>query len=135
MSPTLLITPALGSAIVSAAEEAKIDRDQLLHQASLVTTVADRIDADDATSVLRSLKAFVSTIEAQRKAAKEPALDIGRGGGFGGWHAFIRMRHAAQEAYTNNQKSHQKKLISNSVSTLQHTRPQQHATRARPDPW
>jgi len=78
MTATLLITPALGSAIVSAADEACQTRDQLLHQAGLVTTVTDRIDADDATAVLRSLKAFVSTIETQRKLAKEPALDIGR---------------------------------------------------------
>lgn len=78
MSEALLITPSLGAAVVTAAETARITRDELLHQAALVTTVTDRIDADDAIAVLRDMKEFTRTIEAQRTAAKAPALDIGR---------------------------------------------------------
>lgn len=78
MSESILITPSLGTALVSAAESARTERDALLHQAALVTTVADRIDADDATNVLRNLKGFLTAIEAQRTAAKAPVLDIGR---------------------------------------------------------
>jgi hypothetical protein len=78
MSESILITPSLGSAVVTAAEAARISRDELLHQAAMVTKVEDRIDADDATNVLRSLKAFANTIETARTAAKAPALDLGR---------------------------------------------------------
>lgn len=78
MSEALLITPALGSAVVTAADTARVTRDELLHAAALVTTVGDRIDADDATAVLKKLKDFSREIEAQRMTAKAPALDIGR---------------------------------------------------------
>lgn len=78
MSEALLITPSLGSAIVTAADQARIERDQLLHQAALVVQVADRIDADDATTVLRGLKGFEVTIEQARTQAKAPVLEIGR---------------------------------------------------------
>jgi hypothetical protein len=75
---SILIAPSLGSAVVSAAESARVTRDELLHSAALVTTVADRIDADDALNVLKGLKDFGREIEAQRTAAKAPALEIGR---------------------------------------------------------
>lgn len=78
MSEALLITPALGSAIVTAADQARVERDELLHQAALVVSVADRIDADDATTVLRNLKAFETAIEQARTQAKAPVLEIGR---------------------------------------------------------
>ena len=78
MSDALLITPSLGSAIVTSADEARIERDELLHQAALVVSVADRIDADDATTVLRGLKAFETSIEQARTQAKAPVLEIGR---------------------------------------------------------
>lgn len=78
MSEVLLITPAIDRAEVVSAEVARIRRNELLHSAALVTTVADRIDADDATTVLRALKDFTREIETQRSAAKAPALEIGR---------------------------------------------------------
>lgn len=78
MSEALLITPSLGAAIVTSADAARIERDELLHQAALVVQVADRIDADDATTVLRGLKAFETTIEQARTQAKAPVLEIGR---------------------------------------------------------
>lgn len=78
MSSALLITPALGDSVVASAETARITRDELLHSAALVTTVADRIDADDATAVLKRLKDFTREIETQRNSAKAPVLDIGR---------------------------------------------------------
>lgn len=75
---TLLITPAIESAIVTAADAARVQRDSLLKQSSEVTTVKDRIDADDATNVLRTLKAYTNEIESARVLAKAPALDISR---------------------------------------------------------
>ena len=78
MSDALLITPSLGAAIVTSADAARVERDELLHQAALVVQVADRIDADDATTVLRGLKAFETTIEQARTQAKAPVLEIGR---------------------------------------------------------
>lgn len=75
---SLIITPNIGSAIVTSADAARLTRDELIKSAALVTTVTDRIDADDATGVLKSLKDFTREIEAQRTAAKAPALEIGR---------------------------------------------------------
>jgi hypothetical protein len=78
MSAALIITPGIGSAIVTAAEAARHKRDDLLTAAGLVTTVADRIDADDAMEVFRSLKGFSKEIETQHRVAKAPVLDLGR---------------------------------------------------------
>lgn len=75
---SLLITPILSEAIVTAADAAKLRRDELLRTASFVTTVTDRVDADDATIVLKSLKDFTREIETHRTAAKAPVLEIGR---------------------------------------------------------
>ena len=78
MSDALLITPSLGSAIVTAASQARIERDALVELATLVVQVVDRIDADDATAVLRGLKMFEVQIEQARTKAKAPVLEIGR---------------------------------------------------------
>lgn len=75
MSEALIIT---GSMQITAADEARAQRDDLLTQAASVTTVADRIDADSATAVLRELKAYAARIEEARSRAKAPALEIGR---------------------------------------------------------
>ena len=75
---SLTITPSLGATVVSATDAAKATRDALLIEAAGVTTITDRLDADAAVSVLRGLKDFLKTIEAQREAAKAPALDVGR---------------------------------------------------------
>lgn len=78
MSETLLITPSLGDVQITAAQDARDVRDALLIEASTVTTVADRIDADAATSTLRALKAYQTAIETARTKAKGPVLDVGR---------------------------------------------------------
>lgn len=75
---SLLITPSLSEAIVTAADAAKLRRDDLLKTASLVTTVSDRLDADDATIVLKAIKEFTREIEKQKTVAKAPVLEIGR---------------------------------------------------------
>lgn len=64
--------------VVTVDAEAKTLRDLLLVDAATVTTVADRIDADSAVEVLRSLSSFLKDIEAQREAVKAPVLKIGR---------------------------------------------------------
>ena len=72
----LLITPNIGGAIVTAADAAKARRDELLTLAGTVTTITDRLDADDATNTLRQLTEFSKSIEEQRKAAKAPVLEL-----------------------------------------------------------
>jgi hypothetical protein len=74
----LVITPNLGDAQVTAADAARLERDELVLRAAVITTVTDRIDADHATNVLRDLTAFSKRIEAARAEAKAPALDLGR---------------------------------------------------------
>jgi hypothetical protein len=78
VSASLVITPNLGDTAVTIVEQARVQRDELLHQAVLVTTITDRIDADDALTVAKSLKAYVDTIESQRTAAKAPVLELSR---------------------------------------------------------
>ena len=50
---SFLITPSLGSAVVSAEDSARDMRDFLLKKAVFVTTVTDRIDADEHFVALR----------------------------------------------------------------------------------
>mgnify|MGYP001550067541 CR=1 FL=1 len=78
MIDSLLITPAVSAPIVSVADTARVKRDELLLDAGTVTTVTDRLDADCAVSVLRSLTDFLKEIESQREAVKAPVLKIGR---------------------------------------------------------
>lgn len=73
----LLITPS-HSPVVAVDAEAKSLRDSLLKQAVTVTTVTDRLDADDATAVLRNLSKFEKEIEASRESVKAPVLKVGR---------------------------------------------------------
>ena len=75
--PALLITPSLAP-VVAVDAEAKALRDQLLMHAGNVTTVTDRLDADDATAVLRALTQFEKEIETAREAVKAPVLKVGR---------------------------------------------------------
>jgi len=74
----LIITPNIGGAIVTAADAAKLRRDELLVQAGTVTTVTDRLDADDATATLKQLTEFSRSIEEQRNEAKAPVLLLGK---------------------------------------------------------
>jgi hypothetical protein len=78
MSPSLLITPSVSSPVVSVDAEARALRDRLLADAGTVTTVTDRLDADSAIVVLRSLKSFLTDIEAAREAVKAPVLKVSR---------------------------------------------------------
>jgi hypothetical protein len=78
MSPSLLITPSVSAPIVSVDAEAKALRDKLLAEANTVTTVTDRLEADSAIVVLRSLSTFLKDIEASREAVKAPVLKIAR---------------------------------------------------------
>jgi hypothetical protein len=78
VSDSIIITPSLGDAVISSSEDARFIRDDLLKEAALVTTVADRLDADAATSTLRALKAYQTAIETARTKAKAPALEVGR---------------------------------------------------------
>lgn len=78
MSEAIVITPSIGAAQITTAAEARRQRDELLERGATVTTVADRLDADDATNVLRDLKAYSTSIESARVAAKAPVLDVGR---------------------------------------------------------
>lgn len=73
-----LITPSLGMVSVTSAAEARAARDSLLEESKSVVLVRDRLDADDATTVLRNLKAYAKTIEAARKQAKEQPMELGR---------------------------------------------------------
>lgn len=75
----LIITPNIGGAIVTAADAAKARRDELLTLAATVTTVTDRLDADDATNTLRQLSEFAKHIESQREQAQAPVLVLQRG--------------------------------------------------------
>lgn len=75
MSPAIITS---GDILITAADSARVQRDQLLAQASAVMTVQDRIDADDATAVLRELSHFSKEIELARANAKAPALAIGK---------------------------------------------------------
>lgn len=75
---SLLITPALGEAAVTAADAARLDRDELVARSQSITTVTDRLDADHATAFLRDAKAYLTGIEAARTRAKAPVLEIGK---------------------------------------------------------
>lgn len=74
----LVLTPSLGDTQISVLDEVRQQRDALLLQASEISTVQDRLDADDATSTLKRLSDFSKEIEAQRTAAKAPVLELGR---------------------------------------------------------
>lgn len=74
----LIITPSIGGTIVTAADAAKARRDELLVLAASVTTIADRLDADDAMATLRQLTEFSNSIEEQRNEAKAPVLLLGK---------------------------------------------------------
>lgn len=76
--PSIIITPAIETAVVSSTEGARQVRDELLVLAGQCTAVADEIDAADAAATLKRLKTFVNTIETQREVAKAPSLAIGR---------------------------------------------------------
>lgn len=78
MKASLLITPTVSSPVVTVDDEARKLRDTLLADAGTVTTVTDRLDADAAVVVLRSLSTFLDDIETQREAVKAPVLKIGR---------------------------------------------------------
>jgi hypothetical protein len=78
MSDSLLITPALGDAAVTAGDAARLERDDLVARSQSITTVSDRLDADHATSFLRDAKAYLTGIEAARTRAKAPVLEIGK---------------------------------------------------------
>lgn len=78
MSDSLLITPSLGEASVTAADAARAERDELVTRSALIGTVTDRLDADHATTFLRDAKAYLAGIEAARTRAKAPVLEIGR---------------------------------------------------------
>lgn len=78
MSPTLLITPSLGEVEITAAQDARDVRDSLLVEAQTVQSVADRLDADSATSTLRAITAYAKAIETARTDAKQPVLEVGR---------------------------------------------------------
>lgn len=75
---SLVITPSLGATSVEASVKARCRRDELLAEAATVTTVTDRLDADAALPVLRSMGEFLKDVEGQRERAKEPVLIIGR---------------------------------------------------------
>lgn len=75
---SIIITPAIETAVVSSTEGARQVRDELLVLAGQCIVVSDEIDAADAAATLKKLKAFKDTIETQREAAKAPSLAIGR---------------------------------------------------------
>jgi hypothetical protein len=74
----LVLTPSLGDTQISVLESVRATRDSLVTRAAEISTVTDRLDADDATQVLKDLSAFSKDIEAQRTAAKAPVLELGR---------------------------------------------------------
>lgn len=76
MSPSLIITPTVTAPVVTVAAEARQQRDTLLADAATVTTVADRLDADCATAVLRQLTDFDKEIETTREAVKAPVMEV-----------------------------------------------------------
>lgn len=78
MTESLIITPNVGGAIVTAADAARLRRDELLTLAATVTTVTDRLDADDATATLKQLTEYAGTIEDQRTVAKAPVIALGK---------------------------------------------------------
>lgn len=79
MSEAIVISPSvLADAQITVAAEARRHRDELLERSATVVAVKDRLDADDATNVLRDLKAYSAAIEAARVSAKGPVLDVGR---------------------------------------------------------
>ena len=65
-------------ATVNGSEVARAMRDRLIVEAVKVTTVTDRIDADDATAVLRTLTTFLDEIETERERVKAPITKVGR---------------------------------------------------------
>jgi hypothetical protein len=75
---TFAVNPNTDVMVASATDAARATRDQLLIEAARVTAVADRLDADDAISVLRQLKTFLSEIEKQRELVKAPVLKLSR---------------------------------------------------------
>lgn len=74
----LVLTPSLDDTQISVLDGVRQNRDELLKEASALTTIQDRLDADDATQVLKRLSDFSKEIEAQRSAAKAPVLELGR---------------------------------------------------------
>lgn len=58
-------------------EQASLDvRDKLLAESSFILSVADAMDADAATAVLREINGLIKTCEENRKDIGEPVLEI-----------------------------------------------------------
>jgi len=74
----IIITPDVALSTATATESARLIRDQLLAEASTISTIADDLDRDAATETLKSLKRYKDMIEVQREAAKAPVLTMSR---------------------------------------------------------
>jgi hypothetical protein len=74
----LVLTPTLADTQISVLEEVRQNRDALIKEAAEISTVQDRLDADDCTQILKRLSEFSKDIESQRSAAKAPVLELGR---------------------------------------------------------
>lgn len=74
----LIIISGLDVAVISAADAARQQRDQLLALSRKGTSIKDAAGAERATAILRDIKTFTRTIEDGRKMAKAPILDLGK---------------------------------------------------------
>ena len=78
MSSNLLIVATINATEITMAPEALKLRDKLLTQLKNIDSVTDGFLASEATDVLRATKDALKKLEAARKEAKAPALDIGK---------------------------------------------------------
>jgi hypothetical protein len=72
------ITPHLSEAQITLADEAWRARDELIEQASFVTTVGNPFEAEHAADIQRQIKLAMKQIEEAHRQAKAPVLEITR---------------------------------------------------------
>ncbi len=75
-SPDLIVLAGFGEGKLSATDVARSERDALLKQAAAVKIVTDPKAQEDATQVLRDLKAFTRQIEDDRVTVGTPVLEL-----------------------------------------------------------
>ncbi len=78
MKTSLITVSTLDSIQLAPTPDAIAKRDELLALARKGTCVKSHDSAERATEVLRQLTTFVRTVEASRKDAKAPVLDLGK---------------------------------------------------------
>ena len=78
MSQDYILIHGLAPTTITASQEAQYKRDLLIDAAERIGAVTTKLQADEATSVLKDIKGFTRLIEGSRKEVSEPILALTR---------------------------------------------------------